>query len=153
MNFNKEVKEDFPYVQYSKDILNMTNFLNINHFKWIQLITLHCFLQQRNSKSEVLNTLKHKSPPTSLLWGLVVFCPSLLKSCDERWLPLFTSTLDFRCKRSWRKWGQSWKCRANTRRGWRAAAGRWNIRLASPARDYRSAQILLFTILICFLTA
>lgn len=80
-------------------------------------------------------------------------CPSLLKSLAKPWLFLFAPPpVSFRCRHSWRKWGQSWKCRANTQHGWRAAAGRWNAHLASPVRDYRSAQDLLFTIscLVCF---
>lgn len=107
----------------------------------LHIVQLYCFF----IPEELLWSSEHikawRSSPSSLLQALVTFAHLSWKLVMSVGFSLFTSTLDFRCKPSWRKWRQSLKCRANTRRGWRAAAGRWNAHLASPARDYRSAQI------------
>lgn len=64
--------------------------------------------------------------------------------------PPLPSSLSVRCRHSWRKWGQSWKRRANTQRGWRAAVRRWNAHSVNPARGSRSDWSLLLTILVSF---
>lgn len=69
------------------------------------------------------------------IWRVISFCIPL------KFLRVFIylfSILDGRCKPSCRKWEKSWRCKANKRHGWTAAAGRWSARFANQARDFRS---------------